>query len=329
MSGFFQSILLWITQAVNSYGLALILFTVLIKLVLTPFDLKSRKSMRRMETINPQLQALQKKYANDKEKLQKKTSELYKKERISPLGGCLPMLLTMPILFIMFGAMRSVANVQLLESLMKIQNTVGALTDPEAIRAALPALDTLVEPFLWMKNLWVADSPFTSALPIASNALAALGNSIDGIATAEQMTAIRAFIDGDIYQTIVLPHYNAMPMPGGNFNVLMFNFTLYNAPNGYFILPILSFITQFLTTKIGAPAAQPTASGSGAPGGAIMKWMMPLFSIYICATSNAAFALYWVISNVVSLVQQLVFKWYFAYQDKKEKSIQVVLDDIA
>lgn len=134
------------------------------------------------------------------------------------------------------------------------------------------------------------------------------------------MSTLKAFIDGDIYQFIVLPYYNATPLPGGNINLLVFSLTLYSAPNGYFILPLLSFATQFLTTKLN-PAMQPQAD-SKAGSGAIMKWMMPIFSIYICATSNAAFALYWVISNVVAMVQQVVFKWYFDNQDRKEAKLQ-------
>lgn len=320
MSGFFQSILMGITQAVNSYGLAVILFTLLVKLVLTPFDFKSRQSMRRMERINPQIQELQKKYASDQQKLQKKTADLYKKERISPLGGCLPMLLTLPILFIMFGAMRSVANVQLAESLLKIQNAVGDLTVSEAVRAALPALDSVVEPFQWIKNLWVADSPFTPPLPLSSGVLGTLGASLEGVVTTEQMTALKAFIDGDVYQSIVLPHYSATPLPNGNINLLVTNLTLYSAPNGFLILPLLSFVTQYLTTALN-PSTQTQTTGKPG-GGVVMKLMMPLFSVYICATSNAAFALYWVVSNVVAMIQQAAFNWYFNYQEKKEAKIQ-------
>ena len=323
MNAFFQSILLGITTLVGSHGLAVILFTILIRLVLLPFDYKSRKSMRRMEKVNPQLQALQKKYANDKEKLQKKQAELYKKEKINPLGSCLPMLLTFPVLIIMFGAMRNVANQELVRSLLSIQHAVGDLTEASAIESVLPGIESLREPFLWIKNLWMADSPFTSVLPGASTALAAVGNAIEGLVTAEQMESLKVFVDGNIYQQIILPYYHATPMAGDGINMILFTLRIFNTPNGFFILPILAFLTQFYSNSLNPQAQQqPQQQGGQAGGtGAFMKWFFPIFSIYICATSNAAFSLYWVVTNIVSMGQQVVFKKYFEAQDRRAAAL--------
>ena len=320
MYAFFQSILVTINNLVGNHGLAVILFTILVRMVLLPFDYKSRKSMRRMEKINPQLQALQKKYANDKEKLQKKQAELYKKESINPLGSCLPVLLSFPILIVMYGAMRNVANEELVRSLLSIQQSVGDLTSAEAIHTVLPPLNSLLEPFLWIKNLWVADTPFTSVLPNASSALMAAGNSIEGLITADQMTALKTFIDGDIYQSIILPFYGATPMVGGVVNMLLFSVTLFQLPNGFFVLPILAFVTQFFSNTLNPQMQQPTQEGQPNTG-AFMKWFFPIFSIYICATSTAAFSLYWVITNIVSMVQQTAFRKYFDAQDRKAAAL--------
>lgn len=316
MDAFFQSILVSIAGVIGSHGWAVVLFTLLVRAVLFPFDYKSRKSMRRMEKVNPQLQALQKKYANDKEKLQRKQAELYKKEKINPLGSCLPMLLTLPILFIMFGAMRNVANQQLIHSLQSIQASIGDLTDPTAIHAALPGLNTLVEPFLWIKNLWMADSPFTSVLPLASSDLMALGKSIAGVITESEMTALHAFVDSDIYRNVVLPYYGVAKLPGGVINLFIMQLEIYKLPNGFFVLPILAFVTQFFSNSLNPQ--QPSPQGQQAPGNsAFMKWFFPLFSVYICAGSNAAFSLYWVATNIISMIQQVAFRKYFEAQDKK------------
>ena len=98
MNDFLFNILQWIQSWVGSYGWSMVVFTIMIRLVLTPLDLKSRASMRKTTKLQPQLQALQKKYANDKEKLNAKTAELYKKEHVNPMSSCLPLLLTWPIL---------------------------------------------------------------------------------------------------------------------------------------------------------------------------------------------------------------------------------------
>ena len=120
MSQFLKNILDGINTLFGNYGWSIIIFTLLIKLVLMPFDYKSRVSMRKTTKIQPQLTALQKKYANDKEKLNAKTAELYKKEGINPLSSCLPMLLTFPILIAMFNAMRLVANEQMVQQVFSI-----------------------------------------------------------------------------------------------------------------------------------------------------------------------------------------------------------------
>ena len=149
MNQFLYNFLAWINSWVGSWGIAMIVFTVLVRLVLSPLDFKSRVSMRKTTKLQPQLQALQKKYANDKDKLNAKTAELYKKEHINPLSSCLPLLLTWPILIAVFGAMRMAANEQLLIQLGQI------------LQGKEPAL----EPFLWIKNLWMPDNIFNTAYP--------------------------------------------------------------------------------------------------------------------------------------------------------------------
>lgn len=98
---FFMWVLELLNSVINNFGLSIIILTVLIKIVLYPFTRKSFDSMGKMQTIQPELKALQDKYKDDPTKLNKATSELYKKEGINPLGGCLPLLLQMPI-FITF-----------------------------------------------------------------------------------------------------------------------------------------------------------------------------------------------------------------------------------
>lgn len=87
-----------IYNLVSNYGLAIILFTVIIKLILLPLNIKSQKSMKKQQKIQPVLAELQQKYANDQEKLQKEMMKLYKENNVSMTGGCLPMLIQFPIL---------------------------------------------------------------------------------------------------------------------------------------------------------------------------------------------------------------------------------------
>lgn len=83
----------WLTRLfytwTGSYGVALILFTLIVKLVLLPFQLKSKKSMLRMGRMNSKVQEIQKKYANNKEKQQQEIADLYAREGVNPMSGCL------------------------------------------------------------------------------------------------------------------------------------------------------------------------------------------------------------------------------------------------
>ena len=118
ISSFLKTVLEWIYALVGNYGWSVILFTVLIRAILLPLDVKSKRGMRAMSAVQPKMQALQKKYANDKEKLNQKMNELYRKEKINPMAGCLPMLIQLPILFCMFTAMRVVANEETVRMVM-------------------------------------------------------------------------------------------------------------------------------------------------------------------------------------------------------------------
>lgn len=92
---------------VQDYGITIIIFTIIVKVCIYPLYIKQTKSMAKMQDVQPKMQALQRKYANDKETLNIKMSELYKEEKFNPMGGCLPMLIQMPIIMGLFALLRN------------------------------------------------------------------------------------------------------------------------------------------------------------------------------------------------------------------------------
>lgn len=84
------------------WGMAIILFTIVIKVILYPLTWKQTVSMRKMQELQPKMAALQKKYANDKQKLNQKMAELYSEEKANPYMGCLPIVIQLPILWIFY-----------------------------------------------------------------------------------------------------------------------------------------------------------------------------------------------------------------------------------
>ncbi|WP_163195819.1 YidC/Oxa1 family membrane protein insertase [Clostridium thermarum] len=97
---------LFTQQPAYKYGFAIILFTALIKLLLLPLYIKQTKSQAKMQEIQPKMQEIQNKYKNDPAKAQQELSKLYKEAGTNPLGGCLPLLIQMPIFFAMYAIIR-------------------------------------------------------------------------------------------------------------------------------------------------------------------------------------------------------------------------------
>jgi YidC/Oxa1 family membrane protein insertase len=96
-----------IYDLVGNYGVAIILLTVVVKIVLLPLGIKQIKSMQAMQAIQPKIKELQKKYKGNKQKAQEETMKLYKEAGVNPLGGCLPVLLQFPILIAMYAVIRA------------------------------------------------------------------------------------------------------------------------------------------------------------------------------------------------------------------------------
>lgn len=95
-------ILQFLHGLVGDYGLAIIGLTIVIRILLLPLTIKQTKSMYELQRIQPKIKALQEKYKNDKEKLQEETLKFYTENKVNPFGGCLPLLLQMPIFFALF-----------------------------------------------------------------------------------------------------------------------------------------------------------------------------------------------------------------------------------
>lgn len=322
MNEFLKSILEGIYSVVGSYGWSVVVFTILVRAVLMPLDYKSRVGMRKMQSLAPKQQKLQEKYSQDPDKLQRKLGELYREEGASPMSGCWPMLLTMPILICMFTAMRMVANEQ--QALQAFQILAGQ--------------EPVMESWLWIKNIWMADSPFVSAWPSISNlkmvplnewsnAFGMLSPDLQGTLAGLGITA-ESFVNTDVFKATlesILTQIEAIPAYAANTQVYetlyipILNMHIALNMNGYLILPILASGSQFLMTKLSnvqqAPAATGDQQQAAQSTGKFMNWFFPIFTLILCFSYTASFAIYWVAVNFIQMGQTKVIN---AILDKKE-----------
>ena len=328
---FLNSLLLTLIKAlhsiINNYALTIIVFTILIKLVVMPLNLKSRRSTMRMSSLAPKQKALQEKYKDDQEKLNQKLQELYRKEGVYPMGSCLPMLMSMVILFAMFYALRTFANEQLVSQFLTFYHN--------------PEIDphTLVEPFLWIKNLWMPDSPFATYMPDVqslrmvdfkvwndvSAKLVAAGTIPEALnfANANDLTnyitqVVTPFVSSAAYAPYIAPVVGL-----GNLSILgIIRFSIYQEGNGWFLLPILSVVSQIFMQKLTMKNTQMDPSQESSQK--MMIYVMTFMSLYFCASYNSAFALHWVVSNIYAIIEQIGFNKYFEQQDRKASKAEEV-----
>lgn len=308
---FFINVLQWIHGWVGNYGWSVVVFTLLIRLCVLPLDIKSRRGMYAMNRVQPKMQELQKKYADDKDKLNRKMMELYKKEHVSPTAGCLPLLLQWPILIFMFTAMRVFANEQTIQMLLNLKD----------------GIEPTLQSWLWIKNVFQPDSFTASILPAIGDQLqtiTAVGYS--KVLTAENIEAARAFLASSDY-AMKAATYGAEAFKQIQLNFLIIRPTLmlptsianlFQYANGLFILPILAGVSQFVMNSVmsGKQTKKPEAGDNPMNlNSGFMKWFFPLFSVWICASSNAAFSIYWMAVNVISIIQTVILNKYFERKD--------------
>ena len=343
MTGFFESLLTGINQIVGNYGWAVIIFSLLIKAVLLPLDIKSRKSMRAMTALNPKMEELKKRYGDDQEKLNRKMSELYKKNKVNPLSGCLPMLIQLPVLFIMFAAMRNIAaELQLTQMYNWITENLMEAGEFISLEKAQPLLDALrngdissfgaTDGWLWVKNVFQPDS-FSKTIVPTMQELSNLINQNKNVLSAEMMEVLKQYAanTGELAASVdaaIAAHCDYF-----TFNLLITmlpikiptNWSVY--VNGWLILPVLAGVTQILQTKLmnagGSKANAAAAENTqNAANGKFMKWFFPIFSVWICLSSTAAFSAYWVFVNLWSIVTNFAINKYL-----EAKTPQIVDDE--
>lgn len=152
MTTLFAGILIKLYELIGNYGITLIVFTVLIRLLLFPLAISQRKSMEANKRMQPKMAELQKKYGKDKNTYNQKIMELYKEEKFNPVSGCLPMLIQIPIIFVLFRILRdpslyNLPKAALEQSFLWLPN----MADPDVLSNIIPALPASLPrlPGLW------------------------------------------------------------------------------------------------------------------------------------------------------------------------------------
>ena len=280
----------------NDYAWAILVVTILIKVVMLPLDIHQRKSTMKMSAVSAEVEGIKKRYASNQDLANKKVQEYYAKHNIKPTAGCLPMLLTMIFLFAFYGALRNIVTEQTISLILKGAHDGAASVD-------LPG-------WLWINNIFQADAGHVAIFPDAENFLTFLRQNsanvnpqmFEMLRNADIVTYANGAmnINAEVYNKLTTDIIAANGLAGYN--------------NGWYGLPIIAGGTLFLQQWI-QKKSNPTAQQ---PGGNMMLYFFPIFSAYICLSSNACFAMYWTISNIFSIIVFLAFDAVKKSKAKKE-----------
>ena len=304
--GYVMDILFRFTSSfgVFNVGLCIILFTIVMKTLMIPLTIKQQKTTKLMSVMNPEIQAIQKKYKgkSDQESMQRQNVEIqavYEKYGTSMTGGCLPLLIQMPILLALY---RVIYNI------------------PAYVPSVRVYFDNVVTPL-------IGQADYAQKLQEITNIATACGGKLDKFdftnanrlvdmlykfSTAQwgELQALFPAISDVIGQNAAVVErmntflgLNMAEAPGW-------------VPSFAWIIPVLAAVSQWFSTKLMSGNQPSTSADAENPMAQSMKTMtttMPLFSAFICITMPAGLGIYWIATSVVTIIQQLIVN---AYMDK-------------
>lgn len=267
----------------NSYGVALILFTLVIKLIMLPFQMKSKKSMMRMSRVSGQMQELQKRYAKNQAKLQEEMQKLYEEEGVNPMSGCLWSLIPFPILIALYSIIRQPITHFMMLSKDVLQTVVQSAADAGVN----------------LTNIVMMDK--ATGTPVLKDGLYQLASygQINLVKAVQEMGLSTPEGWFDMNYNFLGLDLTATPWE------YVKNFTFTWAVIGVILIPILAGLSQFVFSKL-TMKTQPQADAAGGASMKSMMYMMPLMSVYIAFIMPAALGVYWIAQSVFSLIQEAV-----------------------
>ena len=280
----------------NSYGVALILFTLVIKLIMLPFQMKSKKSMMRMSRVSGQMQELQKRYAKNQAKLQEEMQKLYEEEGVNPMSGCLWSLIPFPILIALYSIIRQPITHFMMLSKDVLQTVVQSAADADVN----------------LTNIVMMDK--ATGTPVLKDGLYQLASygQINLVKAVQEMGLSTPEGWFDMNYNFLGLDLTATPWE------YVKNFTFTWAVIGVILIPILAGLSQFVFSKL-TMKTQPQADAGGGASMKSMMYMMPLMSVYIAFIMPAALGVYWIAQSVFSLIQEAILNKTFSAKLSEEE----------
>ena len=283
-------------ELTGSYGWALVLFTIVVKLITLPFQMKSKKSMMRMNLFQPKIKEIQTKYANNPQKMNDEIQMLYAKEGVNPMSGCLWSLIPFPILIALYSIIRQPITHFMMLSKDVLQTVVQSAADADVN----------------LTNIVMMDK--ATGTPVLKDGLYQLASygQINLVKAVQEMGLSTPEGWFDMNYNFLGLDLTATPWE------YVKNFTFTWAVIGVILIPILAGLSQFVFSKL-TMKTQPQADAAGGASMKSMMYMMPLMSVYIAFIMPAALGVYWIAQSVFSLIQEAILNKTFSAKLSEEE----------
>ena len=343
--GLWASLIKIFYSFITNYAWAIIVFTLCLKLLLSPIDFLQKRSTAKMQkanaTIQPEMEKLQKRYANNQKLLQQKQAELYKKNGVNMGGSCFIMLLymvsTLVIFMTLFNSMGTISRFKITDQYEQLKttyyNSVSINTENKnylelvselegvndtkkaaAEQAVVDKYEEIKDSWLWVKNIWISDS-VANRIPDFNAYINASGTVFEDVENGPKADELKAAAEQE-YKIIM--------------NSLLTN---HNGVNGYYILSILAVGISVLTQVFSAKMMQPKSKNPYEPKTKqktnwFMMILLPAIMLVFTLTSSAAFSVYIITSSLVStllmpLVMFISNKMDSKAEQKRKDAIKV------
>lgn len=272
----------------GSYGVAIILFTLAVKLIMLPFQIKSKKSMIRMNRMSGKMQEIQKRYANNQAKLNEEMQKFYEEEGVNPMSGCLWSFLPLPILIALYSIIRQPITHFMMISKEAASKLVAAVAAAGVDISGIATLEDGV-------------ATFTSY------------GQINLVNIVNQMPEVSETVDGWINV-----NYNFLGMdltvnPWDAIKSFEFSWAII----GLILIPILAGGFQLLMSWYTMKSQSQSGANASMKS---MMYMMPLMSVYIAFIMPAALGVYWIAQSVFSLIQEVIMTKFFNKKIEEEEN---------
>ncbi len=295
------------TFGLYSLGLSIIIFTIITRLLMLPLAFKQQKSMKAMQKVQPEVKKIQDKYKGKKDqesqqKMQAETSALYREHNVSPLSGCLPLVVQMPIIFALYQVLRN------------IPAYIGSIGDKYyTIVEHINGTSGYAEKFALLADKDVeANEIYKSAFSQVSKFDVTIPEKVIDVLYKFQSETWDAF-----YETFASIQIYVEPIVNELADVYsFFGINLSDRPDLLSIgvlIPVLNVVVQFFATKASMSSNNSTGAGST---NQTMMYSMPLISGFFATQLPAGLGLYWLSGSLFQLGQQLVINKHL-HQDKE------------